>query len=86
MKIVLEQDELDYIEYATDANSGIDAKELQDRYEKTMASNFEQDIDDLANEMHGELEGRLNELREKERVCSLDKDEIYELCELEAKL
>lgn len=86
MKVILENDELDYIKYATDANSGVDAKELQNRYEQTMASNFEQDIDDLANEMHGELEERLNELREKERVCSLDKDEIYELSELEAKL
>lgn len=28
----------------------------------------------------------LNYLRDKEKVCGLDKDEIYELVELEAKL
>ena len=85
MKIILEKDELDIIANAATANN-VDVEQLYDRYEGTIASNLEQDLDDVASELHDELEGRLEELRNKERVCSLDRDEICELEELEEKL
>lgn len=85
MKIILEQDELDIIANAASANN-VDVEQLYDKYEGTIASNFEQDIDDAASDLHDELSERLNELREKERVCGLDRDEICELEELEETL
>lgn len=50
MNIVLDEDESNIIKgIATREN--IDAEQLYDTYEYTMASNFEQDIHDLASEL-----------------------------------
>lgn len=53
MKIILENDELDLI--ADIANrENLDVEHLYDTYEDTMASNFEQDIHDIASELAAE--------------------------------
>ena len=53
MKIILEQDELDLI--ADIANrENLDVEQLYDTYEGTIASNFSQDIEDVASELSSE--------------------------------
>jgi len=53
MKIILENEELDIIaDIAT--REGLDVEQLYNTYEDTMASNFEQDIHDLASELAAE--------------------------------
>lgn len=53
MKIILEQDELDLI--ADIANrENLDVEQLYDTYEGTIASNFDQDIEDVASELSSE--------------------------------
>lgn len=53
MKIILEQDELDRI--ADIANrENLDVEHLYDTYEGTIASNFDQDIEDVASELSSE--------------------------------
>lgn len=50
MKIILEKDELDIIaDIATREN--LDVEQLYDTYEGTIASNFDQDIEDIASEL-----------------------------------
>ena len=53
MKIILENDELDLI--ADIANrENLDVEHLYDTYEGTIASNFSQDIEDVAKELSSE--------------------------------
>lgn len=50
MKVILENEELDIIaDIATREN--LDVEQLYDTYEQTIASNFDQDIEDIANEL-----------------------------------
>lgn len=53
MKIILENEELDLI--ADIANKeNLDVEQLYDTYEGTIASNFDQDIEDVAKELSSE--------------------------------
>lgn len=53
MKIILENEELDLI--ADIANrENLDVEQLYDTYEGTIASNFDQDIEDVAKELSSE--------------------------------
>lgn len=53
MKVILEKDELDIIADIA-KRENLDVERLYDAYEDTMASNFEQDIHDLASELAAE--------------------------------